>query len=322
MKIVHVITRMILGGAQENTLLTIEGLVAKGHEVTLVTGPAIGPEGELEDAARQAGIPVVVIPSLRREIHPIRDATAGFELIRILRRAGADVVHTHSSKAGILGRAAARIVRTPLVVHTIHGLPFHPYQPSWVHHGYALLERVAAHWCDCLVTVARAMTEQALEAGVGCPADYETVYSGMRVDAFLEAGESGANSEWVRSLGIEPEDRVITTVARLAPLKGHQDLLEIGSRVVRAFPHVKFLFVGAGALESELRARSQALGLERHVIFGGLTPASKIPEILAASDLVVHPSYREGLARVIPQAILTGAGCWFARAIGRAWRIG
>src|SRR5277367_1342141 len=134
MKILHIITRLIVGGAQENTLLSCEGLQRRGHDVTLLTGPSPGPEGTLMDRANAGGYRVIVTPHLVRSPHPSHDWAAYREIKRLCRDLKPDVVHTHSSKAGIIGRGAAWKVKQqsahkrPLVVHTIHGLPFHPYQ--------------------------------------------------------------------------------------------------------------------------------------------------------------------------------------------------
>jgi len=143
-RICHVITRMILGGAQENTLLTCEGLHARGHEVTLVTGPAVGPEGQLMSRARTGGYRVIVVDAMRREIRPWRDRAVGRQLRRLLAELRPDVMHSHSSKAGILARAAAAAVGGMKIVHTIHGLPFHRYQSWWRNRLYVALERRAA----------------------------------------------------------------------------------------------------------------------------------------------------------------------------------
>ena len=167
MRIVHVITRLIVGGAQENTLLTCRGLHESGrYEVTLVTGPAIGPEGELLSQAERSGFEVVVVPQMRREIHPLRDLASLRALRRIIAERRPQIIHTHSSKAGILGRYAAHREGVPIIVHTIHGLPFHPYERWWLNRLYVWLERRAAGWSSQLVSVADAMTEQAVAAGV------------------------------------------------------------------------------------------------------------------------------------------------------------
>ncbi|MCK4626379.1 MAG: glycosyltransferase, partial [Phycisphaerae bacterium] len=222
MKIVHVITRLILGGAQENTLLTCEGLSARGHEVTLITGPAIGPEGELLTRAQAGNYKVIVLNSLRRAINPLLDATAYRALLRRLDDLKPDVIHTHSSKAGILTRRAATKLRKdsalPKIVHTIHGLAFHPYGNRFANRLYIALEKRAARRTDAIISVANAMTDQALAAGVGQPEQYTTIYSGMEVSAFLNRPDN--TDEFRRSLGLTDDDVLVTQVSRLAELKG------------------------------------------------------------------------------------------------------
>lgn len=294
LKIHHVITRLILGGAQENTILTCEGLHARGHEVTLVTGPAIGPEGELLARARAGGYRVVVVDEMRREIHPWRDWRAYRELRRRIREDRPQVVHTHSSKAGILGRRAAWLERVPVVVHTIHGLPFHEYQSAAARAVFRACERAAGAWCHRMFCVGAVMKEKAVAAGLGPPEKFQVVWSGMEVDRFL----APQDREAVRArLGI-PRDAVVAgVVSRLAPLKGHEHLID-------AAGGLHLLFVGDGSLRAELEERARSRGVR--VTFAGLVPPGRIPEMLAAMDLLVHTSFREGLPRAIPQAVIAG----------------
>jgi len=296
----HVITRLILGGAQENTLLTVEGLHRRGWDAWLVTGPALGPEGELLSRARRGGFPVVEIPSMRRAIRPA-DARAFFALVNLFRRERPDIVHTHSSKAGILGRFAAAVAGVPRIFHTIHGLPFHPYASPLANLAFTTSERSAACLAEKLVVVADAMRRKALAAGVGRPDQYVRVWSGMEVAPFLQPRRPRA--EVRRALGI-PDDAVTAVkVARLFELKGHDFVLEAAAA---SPPHVHYLFAGDGAWRERLGRRAADLGLAGRVHFAGLVPPSEIPDLLHASDLLVHASLREGLARVLPQALLAG----------------
>ena len=129
MRVAHIITRMIVGGAQENTLYNCQDLIAHfGDEVLLITGPPLGPEGSLVERVRRSGVPLEILPALRREIHPLRDPQCYYQIRRAIRRYQPDVVHTHSGKAGLLGRVAARAAGVPAIVHTVHGAPFHAYQ--------------------------------------------------------------------------------------------------------------------------------------------------------------------------------------------------
>ena len=304
-KALHIITRMILGGAQENTLYTVEGLDrAEGWETLLVTGPAIGPEGELVNRAVRNGVRVEIVDAMRREINPVRDAASYLALKRIITREKPEIVHTHSSKAGILGRAAAKACGVPVVVHTIHGLPFHPYQNRLVNRLYVALERWAGGMSDSIVTVCDAMAEKAAAAGVAPREKFRTIYSGMEVDTFLDAKKHrrGVREE----LGIPPDVPVVGKVARLFHLKGHKYLINAMPRVLAQFPETRFLFVGDGILRESLTVRARELGVLDKIVFAGLVEPSRVPAMVGAMDLLVHCSLREGLARVLPQALLAG----------------
>jgi glycosyltransferase involved in cell wall biosynthesis len=305
MKIVHIITRLILGGAQENTLLTVDGLHHTfGDDVTLITGPAEGPEGDLFERAKARGLKVELMPELIRAIRPNADFRAYRQLRRSIRRLKPEVVHTHSSKAGILGRAAAWAERVPAVVHTIHGLPFGPSESAVKNRLYIALERWAARRCHAIVGVCDAMAEQALAEGVGRPEQYSTVYSGMDVEAFLRPPRP--RDEVRRELGLADDEVAFGTVARLFERKGHDDILMAAPDVLRANPKVRFVFIGDGILRDRLMLDAERMGIRHAFHFTGLVPPDRIPELLNAIDAVVHPSLREGLARVLPQALLVG----------------
>ena len=305
MRIAHVITRLILGGAQENTLLSCEDLMRiYGDDVLLVTGPPLGPEGSLLERGRAGGVPIEVIPQLRRSIHPWRDWASYRRLKRTLRDFRPDVVHTHSAKAGILGRAAATAVCVPAIVHGIHGAPFHPYQGRLARTFFRACERWAASRCHAFVSVAEAMTELMVQAGVARREKFTTIYSGMEVEPFLDSEQ---HRERVRAeLGYRPEHVVVGKVARLFRLKGHDDVIQAAGRAITAEPNLRFLFVGDGVLADRLRQQIAAMGLTEHFRFTGLVPPDRVPELIAAMDIVVHASLREGLARVLPQALIAG----------------
>lgn len=342
MRILHLSTRLILGGSQENTVLSCEGQARLGHEVHLAFGPIYGPEGSLlervrafnerasrgEERVRAVGgappvrpvdaavtpIALHVLPHLLRPVHPWADHVCYHrELVPLIRDGRFDVVHTHSSKAGILGRFAAW-GRARLVVHTIHGPPFMPPDGPLprrlltraVNHAYALGERLAARRCHRLVSVADAMTRLFLSRGIGRPDQYVTVYSGMEVDHFLHARPGQTRDEVRASLGLEPGHFVIGTVARLARHKGHDDLLDALGDRLRADPSWRLLWVGDGWWRQRLLERVRHMGLHDRVITTGLVPQDRVPGLIRAMDLLVHPSYREGLPRTVPQALLCG----------------
>jgi len=305
MRIVHVITRLILGGAQENTVLSCEDLLHEYHDdVLLVTGPPLGPEGSILERVREGGVPVELVSSLRRPIHPWRDFVSYLRIKRILRDFQPDVVHTHSAKGGILGRAAAAAVGVPAIVHGVHGAPFHPYQGRGARALFWACERWAAAKCHAFVSVADAMTELMAASGVAPREKFTTIYSGMEVEPLLE---SHRHRDRVRGqLGYAPEHAVIGKVARLFYLKGHEYVIQAARQVVDAHPQARFLLVGDGLLTERLKREIAAAGLERHFQLTGLVPPERIPELISAMDLVVHASLREGLARVLPQALIAG----------------
>jgi len=305
MRIAHVITRLILGGAQENTLLTCEDLQRDyGDDVLLVTGPPLGPEGSLLDRARAHRVPLAILPALRRAINPWRDAVSYLELKRALHGFAPDVVHTHSAKGGVLGRAAAARLRVPAIVHTVHGAPFHPYQNPLARELFRVCEKWAAGRCHALVSVADAMTDLLVEADVAPREKFTTIYSGMEVEPFLEADR---HRQRMRSeLGYASEHVVIGKIARLFHLKGHEYVIRAAGQVVAAHPRARFLLVGDGLLKKDLQRQIADAGLTPYFQFTGLVPPDRIAEYIAAMDIVVHASLREGLARVLPQALIAG----------------
>ncbi|MCK5579009.1 MAG: glycosyltransferase family 4 protein [Planctomycetes bacterium] len=300
-RVVHIITRLILGGAQENTLLTVEGLQARDeYEVSLISGPALGPEGSLIQRARNNRINLTIIPEMRRNIHPLKDVITFIKLYRLLRKSKPDVVHTHSSKAGFLGRLAAALAGVPVIVHTIHGLPFHPYQSRLINLFYILTERIASIFTHQIISVAEAMTDQALRVGVGERGRYETVYSALALDEYKDLPDADIVR---RELGIKKDEKVIGTIARLFPLKGHDFLLKIAPAIIKNIPQARFLFVGDGILRDQLESEAARLGIIDHITFAGLVKPERIPSLINIMDVLVHPSLREGLARAVPQAL-------------------
>ncbi len=305
MKVAHVITRLILGGAQENTVYSCIDLAARHSvEVRLLTGPTVGPEGSLVQFARSAGVEIIEIPSLIRAINPFYDIPAYYQLKSALRDFKPDIVHTHSAKAGILGRQASAALRVPFIVHTIHGAPWYKTGSRFSRLFNQTCERWAAKKCDALVSVADAMTELFLDAKIADSGKFTTIYSGMDVQPFLDSAQwrASTRAKWEFS----ETDIVIGKIARLFRLKGHDDLIIAAKKVVDRNPVVKFLLVGDGILRQSLQEKVRRAGLQNHFIFAGLIPSCEIPAMISAMDIVVHTSLREGLARVLPQALISG----------------
>jgi glycosyltransferase involved in cell wall biosynthesis len=303
MRICHVITRLIVGGAQENTVYTCIGLRKLGHEVDLIIGPQTGPEGSLYDRAKEAGVPVVIVDELRRTPNPWLDVSAYRSLRRLFTSNRYTVVHTHSGKAGLIGRIAARDARVSIIVHTIHGPSFYRYQNPAGNWAFRWAEQLAGACTTQFVSVADAMTEQYLAAGIATPDRYVTIHSGMDVEAFMNACRDNSLRE---SLGISETDLVVGKIARLFRLKGHEFLFEAAPRIVAAVPNVKFLLVGDGVYRERFERQVARMGLRKHFVFVGLVPPQEIPRYVASMDLLVHLSLREGLPRALPQALACG----------------
>ena len=304
MRTAHIITRLIIGGAQENTLFNVDDQHhIHGDEVCLITGPGLGPERTLEQRAVARGLDLKLMPEMRRSLHPWRDTQCFFALKRMLQQYKPDIVHTHSSKAGILGRRAAYALGIPCV-HGIHGASFHFGQPAVLFNAYKIAERMANRWCQHFITVCDAMSQQYLAAGIGTPDKFTTIFSGMEVDHFLNPARSRVDVR--QSLGLQDSHVVVGKIARLFNLKGHEYLIEAAPKIVAAVPDVRFLLVGDGSLTQQCQERINELGLTEYFVFAGLVPPEQVAEYIGGMDLVVHTSVWEGLARVLPQALICG----------------
>jgi len=298
---------MIVGGAQENTLLSVEGLdQMPEYEVTLASGIDRGPEGDLLTRARKT-TRLVIVPELGRSINPINDLVALWKLYRLIRKGRYHIVHTHSSKAGVLGRVAAKMAGTPLIVHTLHSLVFHDYQPWAINRLWRVVKKICAPMTDHFISVSSIISQKAIAAGIDRPEKFSTVYSGMELDWFLNAKVDPLSVR--REFGIPEDAPVVGKIARLFPLKGHDELMDAAPEIVRRNPDVKFFLVGDGILYDHLRERAQKLCILDNFVFAGLIDRERIPEMLAAMDVLVHTSLREGLARVLPQALAMGKPC-------------
>jgi glycosyltransferase involved in cell wall biosynthesis len=304
MRITHVITRLVVGGAQENTVASVLGLARKtGLSVSLISGPTSGPEGSLESLFQSQPQMLTVIPELVRPLNPWKDLLALKRLAAVLRQQPPTIVHTHSGKAGILGRLAAARARVPVIIHTIHGPSFGAFQGPAANSLFRFAEKRAARMTTHFVVVADAMRRQYLEAGIGAPDQYTTIYSGFDLDPCLTARN---DVELRARLGLAPDHLVIGKIARLFRLKGHDDLLEAVPHLVAACPRLRFLLVGDGELRTRLERKARSLGIARHVVFAGLVPPGEVPRFIGVMDIVVHLSLREGLPRALPQALAAG----------------
>lgn len=302
MKITHLITRLIIGGAQENTVLTCRGLVELGHDVTLVAGPETGAEGSLWDQAKDSGTMLTTASHIRRAVNPWHDTLAIAELTRIFREISPDVVHTHSSKAGILGRLAAHRAQVPIIIHTIHGMSFNRTQGAISYRMYRSLERFVAKYTTMFVTVADAMIEQSVQAGIGPRERFITIRSGMEAEHFTP--DPIARQRWRQKWGLTNEHVVVGTVARLFENKGYDEIIAAMPPIVTRVPFVRFVWIGEGKHRHLFEKQLKRLGLHDRVIFAGLITPNQVGEMINGFDMVVHASRWEGLPRALVQGLL------------------
>ncbi len=320
MRVTHIITRLVLGGAQENTLSTIRGLLqrsaggspASSLEVNLISGPTIGPEGSLEAVARKIfpnsalrtpHSALTIIPELIRPVHPLQDFIALRKLEKLLREQKPDLVHTHSGKAGILGRLAAKRAGVPIIIHHIHGPSFGDFQGALANFIFTAAERHAAKFTAHFFCSAAAMTKLYLAAGIGKPEMFTRIFSGFNLEPFLNATNDLALRQ---KFGLDETHYVIGKIGRIFKLKGHADLLQAFAKILPQIPHARLLFVGDGSLRGETETLARELGVADKVIFTGLVPPGEVARYVGIMDCLAHLSYREALSRALPQALAAG----------------
>jgi len=306
MKIVQCITRMILGGAQEVVVMTCDALVRDGHAVTLVHGPTDGPEGSLLAEARATGATLIEEPTLIRPVQPRTDWRCRGALRRLFADLKPDIVHTHSSKAGIVGRSAAWAAGVPGVVHTVHGLGFHDQQRPIVRKAYIRAERWAAKRCHHLIAVSPQMVEAFERHGLA-PRQKMTVIPSA-VDLARFDRRPGDRAAAKRALGLDEDAPTVGILARLDVHKGHFDLLRTLPDLIASHPKLMAVFIGDGFDRAIIEARIADLNLVHRVRLPGLVPRDEVPAALDAIDVSVLPSYQEGQSITLLQSLLRGCG--------------
>ena len=301
-KVFNVITKLAVGGAQETALSYCSELDPNLWATTLVTGPERSPEGDLFDEADRRGVPVVTVPSLRRRVRPVGDLRAVLELVRLFRRERPDIVHTHSSKAGLIGRLAARIGGVPVVVHTVHGWSFHEGMSPLAHAGAVALERLAARWTWPVVVVTEVDAEIGVAAGIGQPAQYALVRSAVDVRRLRQAADSRESAR--ADLGIPEGVPVVGTVTRLCKQKDPETLLRAARLMAELRPDARLVVVGDGPLRPQVERLLDELDLRAHVSLLGRR--SDVEALLPGFDAFVLSSRWEGLPRVVVEAMAAG----------------
>jgi glycosyltransferase involved in cell wall biosynthesis len=301
LNVVHVITRLTLGGSSENTVSTVVALGRAGYRVTLAVGL---PESEpaVVDGARRRGCRIVEVPTLCREVAPARDLGAVRSLVGLYRRERADIVHTHTSKAGFVGRLAARLAGTAAVIHQPHGHIFYGYHGARRTRLYIALERLAARWSDRIVALTERGTEEHLARAIGRREQFVTIPSGVPTAA-LRARAPGRAEARAR-LGLDADAFVVAAVGRFVPIKGFDLLVAALPRLAAEVDATQVLLVGDGPERGALEAVARVLGVTHRLVLIGT--ASDVVTYMAAADVLAAPSRNEGMGRVIVEAMALG----------------
>ena len=284
--VLHLITRLIIGGAQENTMYTAQLLDREKYRVEVISGPQTGSEGSLIDEIRERDIRLRIMPDLLRQISPLHDLLAVIKLRKILKDGRYTLIHTHSSKAGLLGRLAARLAGTPLIVHTVHGWSFHDYMHPLVKWVYIILERWTASFTDALVVVSEKDIEKGLQAGIGRSEQYHLIRSAIPL---YEFDPDQQDRLFIRcELGIPEDCLVIGNVGRFSAQKNPLDWVRVAGKIASTRPDIWFLLVGDGPLHKQVLMELRNQGILERTVLTGLR--RDVGRMLAAMDIFLLTS--------------------------------
>lgn len=298
-RVLHTITRLIIGGAQENTMFTAALLDKTRFHVEVLSGPQTGSEGSLIEEVRNRGLPLTILPELVRQMSPKNDLVALWKLRRLMQAGHFTIVHTHSSKAGVLGRIAARLAKVPIIVHTVHGWSFHDHMSPTVRAIYIFLERFAASFTDAIIVVTHRDIDKGLQQRIGRSNQYRLIRSAIPLNEFDP--DTVDRAEARRSLGIPPDVPVLGNVGRFSAQKNPLDWVLVAGRVARSLPECRFLLVGDGPLRSQVENLIEKEGIAERTVLTGIR--RDVAQMMIAMDVFLLTSLWEGLPRVIPQAM-------------------
>jgi len=295
-RILHIHTLPVISGSGINTFLSMRGMDRGLFEVEL----ACAPRGRLIDLVRNHNMKVREFKNLVQPLHPVKDLTAVLDLTLFLRRKKYHIVHTHNSKAGFIGRLAARLAGVPVIIHTVHGFAFHDQEPFWRQALFRSMERAASHWCDKMIFISQPLIEWALKERVTVEDKVVKIYSGIELEQFRPVTEDEkirTREKW----GIGPGDAVIGVVSKLWGGKGHTVLIEAMKEIKKEVADARLVIVGEGCLYDRLYEQVNRLGLKDSVLFTGFQ--MDVSEIVSTFDVAVLPSFFEGMGRVLLEAM-------------------
>ena len=301
-RVMRIISRMNIGGPAVHVVLLNAGLDPQKYDCLLVTGSEGVSEGSLRDLAESRHLRLVVIPQLGREISPRSDFLTLLKLYRLMRRERPHIVHTHTAKAGFVGRIAARLAGVPVVLHTFHGHVFHGYFSPAKTRLVLLIERLGARLSTRIITISPRLREEIARYGVTRSEHIEVIPLGFDLEAF--ASQPRATGDFRRSLDFPADAKLIGAVGRLVPIKNIPLLLEAAALARQQNPAIRVVIVGDGELREELQTRADALGLAGAVVFAGWR--RDLASVYGDLDAVVISSDNEGTPASLIEAMATG----------------
>jgi glycosyltransferase involved in cell wall biosynthesis len=310
-KIIHIITRLDKGGSAENTLLTVSLMDHKKYEMFLVHGLSLESNMSIMEQeavaldmslVRKKGVRLFALPSLVRRLSFKNDLLAFINIYRLIKRISPHIVHTHTSKAGLLGRLAACLARVPIIIHTPHGHVFHSYYGPFMTKIFVFVEKILSFMTDKITALTNRERDEHLKEGIASIEKYVTIHSGVALDRLMNMSvdiEAGK-----KKYGIPQDCNVVGVIGRLVPIKGHKYLISAAKRIVREFHNTVFVFVGDGYLNASLERQAESIGVRKNIIFTGWRKDAA--EILDLFDILVVPSLNEGMGKVLVEGMALG----------------
>jgi len=298
-RVLHIHTLPVISGSGLNTFLSMKGLDKGTYETAL----ACAPGGKLIPLVRNQSMKVITFKNLVQPLHPVKDALAVLNLAFFMKKNPYHIVHTHNSKAGFVGRLSAKLAGVPVIVHTVHGFSFHDKEPTWRRRLFRNAERLASHWCDCMIFISQPLVDWALRERIADHKKMVKIYSGIELDRFTPATEEETKrlrAKW----GLGEQDAVVGIVSKLWEGKGHVHLIEAFREIRQKKREAKLLIVGEGYLLKSLRDLVNHHNLNDAVVFTGFQ--AEVAQVIATFDVAVLPSLFEGMGRVLVEAMAMG----------------
>ncbi len=311
-KALHIITRFDKGGSAQNTYLSLLGLRKKNYQLSLVSGLSLESGMKYEEIKAKEkdiqileseGIEFIQCPFLLRRINVIKDLKAFFDIWRIIKKYNPLIVHTHSSKAGLMGRLAAKLAGVPIIVHTPHGHVFFGYFGPLKTKLFIILEKLASRITDKIVALTNREKKDHLLFKIAEEDKFSVIYSGIELNTLKESS-SEEKQNLKKELGIPENSLIVGTAGRLVPVKGPEFLVKASKYIISKYPDTYFMFTGYGPLEQDLKRKALEMGISDNIIFLGWR--DDLAKIISIYDIFVLPSLNEGMGRVLVEAMALG----------------